>query len=624
MENNKKSKKKIFIIAGIIFVFLIAVVGVTYAYFSNSEKTDVQKTKFGTFSIAYLKDSENTINLTNAIPIREDEIFEKASKIEFSVTNDGDYDAILRLDLVNINMSANLGTNDMYWALYQDNTLLNKGNFGCETELVNEKQTILKEDDLGKGLTNTYQLYVYVLENDKNQSSMMNGTLTTNIQATGGDVEYTQTYNDLAAKFGVCPNEPDLLDNTLLPVVYSEDESSWMVADTNKKWYDYSEQRWANAVTVNENSRTINKYTSANTLIDINDIETMWVWIPRYNYDTTNLGSKYAGGTQERPGEIKVNFVSGTKTSTELTNYTHPAFRDGTKYYNQKAYDESGWDHELTGIWVAKFEMSSDCLNNPSTKSSSRCTKYGGGTTTSEKALIKPNMKSWKDNNISNFFTVSRTISAPNNTYGISTSADSHMIKNTEWGAVAYLSQSKYGKYGNKDYTGTNKEIYKNDSSDFYTGRSLGKPSTAYDEYSANGTYAYNNTINGTGASTTGNIYGIYDMSGGAEEYVMGNYNNTVKDSGFASTWFDDPNNSKYYDKYTSSTASSGYIKGDAIYETNRWYNDEASFIRSDYPWFMRGGDCTNSSAAGVFSYYDFNGNGGLVYGSATRASLVH
>ena len=235
MENKQKSKKKIFIIAGIIFVFLIAVAGVTYAYFSNSVKTNAQKTKFGTFSIAYLKDSEHTINLTNAIPIREDEIFEKASKIEFKVTNDGDYNAILRLDLVNINMSANLGTNDMYWALYQDNTLLNKGNFGCETELVNEKQTILKGINLGKSLTNTYQLYVYILENDKDQSSMMNGSLSANIQATGGDVEYTQTYYDLAAKFGAYPNEPDLLDNTLIPVVYSEDESSWMVADTKNK-----------------------------------------------------------------------------------------------------------------------------------------------------------------------------------------------------------------------------------------------------------------------------------------------------------------------------------------------------------------------------------------------------
>lgn len=48
------------------------------------------------------------------------------------------------------------------------------------------------------------------------------------------------------------------------------------------------------------------------------------------------------------------------------------------------------------------------------------------------------------------------------------------MIKNSEWGAVAYLSQSKYGKYGNNDYDGVEKEIFINNSQAHYTGRSGG------------------------------------------------------------------------------------------------------------------------------------------------------
>ena len=330
----------------------------------------------------------------------------------------------------------------------------------------------------------------------------------------------------------------------------------------------------------------------------------MWVWIPRYNYDTTNLGDNYAGRTQEQPGEIKVNFVNETESSTADNNYTHPAFTFGEK--------------ELTGMWIAKFEMSSDCLNNPSSKWSSDCTSYGGGRTTSEKALIKPNMKSWRNNKVSMFFTVSRTLSASNNSYGISTSADSHMMKNTEWGAVAYLSQSKYGKYGNSDYVGTNKEIYKNDSSNYYTGRSLGKPPTTTGEYSPNGTYEYDNP----GASTTGNIYGIYDMSGGAEEYVMGNYDNAVGNSGFSDSWFSDANNQKYYDKYTSTTASEGYIKGDATYETSRWYKDFAYFVTSSDWWFLRGGKYLDHWDAGVLKYYNSNCYDNS--STALRAILVH
>ena len=48
-----------------------------------------------------------------------------------------------------------------------------------------------------------------------------------------------------------------------------------------------------------------------------------------------------------------------------------------------------------------------------------------------------------------------------NNVFGIKSSiTDTHMMKNSEWGAVAYLSQSKYGKYGNLDYEGREKEVY--------------------------------------------------------------------------------------------------------------------------------------------------------------------
>ena len=41
-------------------------------------------------------------------------------------------------------------------------------------------------------------------------------------------------------------------------------------------------------------------------------------------------------------------------------------------------------------------------------------------------------------------------------------------------------------------------------------------------------------TGKGVGASTTGTIYGVYDMSGGAWEYVMGNYNDIAASSGFS------------------------------------------------------------------------------------------
>ena len=105
------------------------------------------------------------------------------------------------------------------------------------------------------------------------------------------------------------------------------------------------------------------------------------------------------------------------------------------------------------------------------------------------------------------------------NTYGFSESGNLHMMKNDEWGAVAYLSQSKYGKYGNNDYIGSNKKIYINNDSSYTTGHSGGRPSAGYS--SSDIKYKYNDMTNlgegkgqvGPGASTTGNIYGIYAIS---------------------------------------------------------------------------------------------------------------
>lgn len=83
----------------------------------------------------------------------------------------------------------------------------------------------------------------------------------------------------------------------------------------------------------------------------------------------------------------------------------------------------------------------------------------------------------------------------------------------------------------------------------------------------AHGTYSYDDYLltesnektikshgSGTGASTTGNIYGIYDMNGGGWEYVMGNMATIDGDFNTASagTWTTEVYpDAKYYDFYS-------------------------------------------------------------------------
>ena len=178
------------------------------------------------------------------------------------------------------------------------------------------------------------------------------------------------------------------------------------------------------------------------------------------------------------------------------------------------------------------------------------------------------------------------------------------MMKNMEWGAVTYLSHSKYG---------INKEIAINSANTYTTGCGPQSEGSTSSGAICNG---YTTAL-GQSASTTGNVYGVYDMSGGAYEYVMGNMVNSSgafysSNAGFSST-----PNAKYYDKYSYGTSETEYTRGklgDATKEmaptgtSGNWYSDYASFPSAYNPWFLRGGFYSNDANAGAFSFSPSSG----------------
>ena len=159
------------------------------------------------------------------------------------------------------------------------------------------------------------------------------------------------------------------------------------------------------------------------------------------------------------------------------------------------------------------------------------------------------------------------------------------MMKNIEWGAVAYLKQSNYG-------LGVI-EIGANNNYNYKTGCGIaqsGMGSTSCNTY---------NTSTGMLASTTGNITGVYDMSGGAYEYVMGNYNKIAGDSGLTVSGVP----ADHIDIYSGTSVSGSHL-GDATGETAGWYSDYAVFVNSSIPWFTRGGNFYDTmSYGGIFSF---------------------
>ena len=130
----------------------------------------------------------------------------------------------------------------------------------------------------------------------------------------------------------------------------------------------------------------------------------------------------------------------------------------------------------------------------------------------------------------------------------------------------------------------------------------------------------------GQNASTTGNVTGVYDMSGGAWEYVAAYVNNghsnlTTYGSSLVNAEakykdvYSKGSSDSYSNNYAVSTPANGHY-GDAVWETsnsgtstNSWYSDYSGFPCTSTPFFHRGGGYGNATTAGVFC---FNGSGGI------------
>ena len=179
----------------------------------------------------------------------------------------------------------------------------------------------------------------------------------------------------------------------------------------------------------------------------------------------------------------------------------------------------------------------------------------------------------------------------------------SRIITNMEWGAIAYFSFSKYAKINNINYSGSSKKLFFNNAmgddswNNLTTGCSSG---TISGGGSKTCLYSYDIDYYGSGASSTGNIYGIYDLSGGSWECVMSIVSNNQVKKNIGGYSGDLPSDTRYYTLYSPSNDMFDYsrgIIGDATIETRSktlvnksWQGNLAYFATSSFPWVKRGG----------------------------------
>ena len=310
----------------------------------------------------------------------------------------------------------------------------------------------------------------------------------------------------------------------------------------------------------------------------------MFVWIPRYAYKITKGYHTNEAGTIEvafidtnnrflngESGEIitdpsKVTYTNGVQNEWLV----HPAFTASA--------ENGGGFGEIAGIWVGKFEA----------------------TGTKENVTVKPGELSLRAMTINEQYHAGL-----NANFEERVNINSHIAKNSEWGAIAYLAYSKYG---------TNKQEIEVQSNGVTTGGTNDLKAI----YIAN-----------KKQSTTYNAYGVYGISGGAWErtanYVnyeastyLATYGGTEKGDLYGegnerntSTKYKTVYQAKETDVQQSYELASSK-KGDAIYEisneskneTASWLGQCAYFPYEGNPFFVRSGRfSTDNSGIFFFNY---------------------
>ena len=296
----------------------------------------------------------------------------------------------------------------------------------------------------------------------------------------------------------------------MIPIKWKN--NTWVVcSQDDAEWYNYNDKKeWAN-VMLSDGTYKADTVSIGQTVAE-RDLGSMYVWIPRYAYKIAgekNIEVTFLKGNTNE-GSDGVIYTTDESTDTSKTAIVHPAFNLGGT--------------ELNGFWVAKFEASGtnkdgNAVGNASSSSSAQ--QYAPDSTTIAKSL--PNKISWRHISIGESEKRSMDIATTSkSSFGLTSGANTHLIKNSEWGAVAYLCYSECGSAPMTNGTGTwSSDHWYN----LYTGQG---PKSSGDEgnYSYDASHNYS-TSNGVLSSTTRNVTGVYDMAGGAWERVAGYLDNS-------------------------------------------------------------------------------------------------
>jgi len=510
MEDKTFKNRNMLVLIFEILLIIVAIGGLTFATSSllGGSRTIIN---FGEYNVDYLGEIE--IVAENLEPISDSLIGydtkDNVVRLEFSVrgvdTNENAEKLVYDVMVNEMNIDCSLLNEYTKWNLYKNGELLYNGSFSPKFDgnVLTDNLRLTETQQKLPMANEEYDNYVLII-----WISEACEDITTCERVDQSDI--VNSVMDMKIFIALASGEPVLYERVpnmdatcvnkpelydgMIPVYYSEGE--WRVAD---KTNSSNSQLWYNY----GDSRWANAVMVNNsnyieskpgTVVLQEDILGYYVWIPRFKYKLWNNGNEISDSYNAYEKGIDIVFESGVNSSGTIKCVDDRCASKKNEYLTHPAFS-----NDLRGFWISKYEIS-------------------------EGNKFIPNVESLKNETLDSYKNI---ISKLSTTYGLSESVDSHIVTNLEWGATLYLSHSKYGVCAE------------------------GK----CEKISMNNTYISESDKQDT---TTRDVYGVYDMSGGTSEYVVG------------------------------TTMMGSAIDEVRVSEFDTWYN--GSYMNTDGDYIIRGG----------------------------------
>lgn len=438
-------KQNAFIIVLEFSLIILVIIGISYAAYNFRHNFNLKTINLGIDTDVYgdTKIDSDNIKLVPILDQKVDINQSNVLKIPFKVRGNKDNvvnNIIYDIALVNLNIDCELLSKYLKWELIKNDEVISSGDFSSSFDTIVDNRLVLTEiqQDLVdySAEPDNYEFRLWLsdscqneqiseCQNSEDQSNLLNKSISGRIEVelyTGSRSKLErQPSNEIIP--GSCVQNLDesgankpAIDDSMVAVYYDDNQGVWRKADfrngnQNYLWYDYNNKKWANAVIVKDYKK-YEESTLGSEILD-SDIVAFYVWIPRYRYQVWNINGESEKSQNYKDG-IKIEFEFGKSDSGEITCAKDKCIGNNGEWITHPAFVNKN----AKGFWIAKYQTKGSDSAPKIIATDSSLTNY------SKEEALSTSLKLMD--------------------YGITT-LDLELMTNLEWGAVSYLSYSKYG-----------------------------------------------------------------------------------------------------------------------------------------------------------------------------------